>query len=164
MAASGHVESLEGLRRLQAACNELQETWQVQVDSLPQLAERVREEIARQPRRYWQNELQRAEQQLQSALEELHRSMITETHGKRMGSSDARIRVDRLRQRVQLCRQRLTTAQHWARQIDQLVENFLGRTGAFKDLTEQTLPAASLQLRRWIEQLERYAAERGEGA
>ena len=159
MAQSSHVQSVDDLRRLQAATIELNDIGRNQTDALRQHVENLRQWITVEKRQYWNQQLRKAEQQLQSEIEELHRSIITDKD--RKGSTDAKVRVDRSKKRVQLCQQRILQTRNWACELERMIDKFLGRIGSFSELSSQMLPDATHQLAVWIDALEHYTETGG---
>ncbi len=157
MTTPSHVQSIDDLKRLFAATLELDQNYRNQATALRQAAEQLRRWVTTEARQYWNNQLMRAERQLQSDYEELHRSKITDPQRNGAGSTDAMIRVMKSKKRLELCMQRQDAVKQWTREIDRLVDNFIGRISAFTEVAEQGLPSAIEDLKAWIIALEAYS-------
>jgi hypothetical protein len=161
MSVPSHVQSIADLRRLLVAALELEGNWRNQVTSLRLTAERFRHWVTIEQRDYWSRQLLRAERQLASDLEALHRSQITDTSPNKSGTVDAQVRVNRSKQRVRLCEQRKLAVKKWSVEIDRLVDNFLGRINHLSELADKDLPLANSHLANWIAALEVYSETGG---
>ncbi len=161
MTTPSHVHSIDDLKRLYAATVELDQQWINHAANLRIIAERIRQWVVVEKKQYWQQQLARAEREHQSNLEELHRSQITDNSPKRMGSTDARVRVAKSQKRVQLCQQKLSLVKNWSREVDRAVDHFVGATAGFADLADHGLPLSMEQLKQWIIALENYSDSSG---
>lgn len=154
---SGHVESIDALRDLQAALVALGEQWQEAADQLRRLARQIEGFVRDDRRQYWNQQMRLAERQLNAAEEALARTQITDDTRTRRGSTEARIAVQRCKQRVQLCREKQLACRRVALEMDRSIDHFVGELGALAESGGQQLPQAAAWLASRIDDLRRYA-------
>jgi hypothetical protein len=155
------VTSLDAIQQLQGALGRFAGEADEAVTLLVLEVRRAVDWLEQDRRRYWPQQVRRAEDRLTEARNDLHRCQLKYGSGEVPACSEQKEAVERAVRRLRLCQEKVQTTRDWIRQLRQEVHEFEGQIARMHALLETDIPRATAALGRMLEALERYADGRG---
>ena len=152
----GNVQSIDALRDLRIAVNELALRFGELSFDIRNEAQRALEWTTVEVPRYWRHEFKLAERRLQEAVDNLAAMQATYGGRDKPPATEAKKRIAKLRRRVQFCQQRLAVCKSWAAEMERSVGLLVAATSTLQQQSEADLPVAATKLQGWIDSLDRY--------
>lgn len=157
----GHVESIEQLEQLRLATIELAHRFGTIAFDFKSEVQNALDWVSNEAPRYWRQQLQLAERQLQEAQDNLAAMMATYGGRDKPPATEARKRVETLRRRVQLCEAKFRACKAASLHLQQAANSVLPCIANLEQTSEADLPTAAQRLKKWIAALNRYAEMAG---
>jgi DNA repair exonuclease SbcCD ATPase subunit len=157
----GNVQSIDALRVLHQAVQELALRFGYIGFDLKTESQRGQEWVAEAMPRYWRGQMQLAERRLQEATDNLAQLQTTFGGRDKPPATEARKRVEQAKRRFQLCQQKLQACKVWNLELQRAADRLQGATSTLQQTAESTLPTAASCLAGWIDTLDRYSENTG---
>jgi len=107
--------------------------------------------------RYWPAQARKASDDVNSARINLERCELAVRAEDRRSCYDEKKALERAKQRVRLCDEKVRTTKKWARVVVQEARDFLGELSKLEHFLDSDLPRAVAILEKMIASLSRYA-------
>lgn len=161
MGRQARVTDLEVLRLLRSAMLTFEHDARESLEALRLEAQRGVGWLE-QMSRYWPAEVRRASDELQSARIALERCEMELRPEDRRSCYDEKRAVERARQRLRLCEEKVKLVRKWALEVGQQADDFRGDLGRLEHYLDSDVPRAATGLARMLDALAKYASGSGE--
>ncbi|SMP65487.1 hypothetical protein SAMN06265222_10962 [Neorhodopirellula lusitana] len=150
------VRNIESLEDLERAINHLSERLGLQSYQLQSVVTRAQRHFGQDYPAYWRGQLRSAEQSFAEARDRLSRKKFAVRAGETHPATEEKKQVNRWKNRIRLCQQRIEKSRSIAIEMEQSCEKFKVPIAALTELAEVDLPTASTQLAGLVARLRAY--------
>ena len=161
--STSNVRSIESLAAFRSGMVKLSGNWDKSVQDLRVSIQRVDQHFSQDRPRYWKRQVQLAERELTEAKDNLSQKQATVRAGDRVSATEAVQRVNRAKQRLNLCREKQRKSKSIAIEMSQQCDSLLGPLADVAEHCEVILPKAAHQLQQLIDHLRVYAEQADSG-
>jgi hypothetical protein len=161
MPQSANVRSLEAIRRFRAALIKFQEEGAATLASLRQELDRTVEWIDHDRPRFWQLQVRKCSDNVDTARSQLSRARMRTIGGHHPSCVEEQIALRRAKQALEVARQKGENVRRWKIKLHQDIEEYRGRIGLFEQCLYRDVPRMLALLEGMLGALEGYVTTPG---
>ncbi len=158
MQPSAHVASIDTIRTFRAALLRFAEGVAEALVALDLEVNRGVDHIEHDQMAYWPQQARNARDEIAAAKVALHQRRAISVAGHRPSCDEEKKVLAAAQQRLQFALDKVEIVRNWCRKLSQEVEEYQGRIGHFRYLTETELPRAVAALDQMLNALDAYTA------
>jgi len=157
MMETSDVRSIDSLRSLHAAIVALGSRWDGATQQIRSSTHRIDEHFSNTMPAYWKQQTNVAGQTLAEAENNLSRQHGNNASGQAPALTEAKLRVQKAKRRLDQCETKYHLSRKIALQFDRMSQELAGPLAEVASHCENTLPHAAVELAALIGHLDRYA-------
>lgn len=154
--STSDVRNVDSLQRLRSGLLGLSDNWNKTLQEIRISIHRADDYFGHQMPLYWRHQTELAERELTESLDNLQQKQSAARAGDRVSALEAQKRVQRARERLNLCRDKQRIAKALAIEIRHQCDEMLGPLADMTEHSDNSLPAAAEKLRALLDSLHKY--------
>lgn len=157
MDRSANVKSLDAVRNFRGALAKFEEGARDGLTLLELEVRRAVDWIEQDRRRYWPSQAKQASDELAEARHALELCKLKYSANETPSCQQEKKAVERAKQRLRLCEEKIQQVKHWIRAVRQELNEFEGQMSQMTTTLDADLPRAMATLGRMLAALDKYS-------